>query len=146
MMDIIRRFNNGFDHGYSLLEVLMASVLLGIVALPLTSLFMIGYNHVNASGEKTAALAYGVQEMERLKSQGYSALKNHIDEGYEQSPVDSELLSRGYERYHKIREVRKKLVVNDEEIEVEVLLLEVYVNWSGLVDRELILTSYLSKR
>lgn len=124
----------------------MAAALLSIVALPLTSLFMTGYSHVKASGEKTAALAYGVQEMERLKSQGYTVLKNRIDEGDEQSPVDSELCSQGYERYHKIREVRKTLLVNGEEREVEVLMLEVYVKWSAPVYKELMLFTYLSKK
>ncbi len=133
------------NQGYTLLDVLLAAALLGMAALPLSSLFMNAYNYVKASGEKTAALAYGVQEMERLKSQGYSVLEGYVEDGNEQSPVDPDLLSLGYERYHKIQEDQKVLLVNGEERVVEVLLLEVYISWPGPMDRQIVLTYFLPR-
>lgn len=134
----------GSNRGYTLLDVLLAAAVLGMAAVPLTSLFMNSYNYVKASGGKTTALAYGVQEMERLKSQEYSALKGYVENGKEQSPVDPDLLTLGYERYHKIQEVEKKIWVNGEERTADVLLLEVYISYGASTgSRQIVLTYYL---
>ena len=53
--------------GFSLVEVLIAAAILGVVLLAIAGLFSTGYSNVGAAGRRTKALELAKQKMEQLR-------------------------------------------------------------------------------
>jgi prepilin-type N-terminal cleavage/methylation domain-containing protein len=60
------------QHGFTLVEVLIAAAILAVGLLALVSAFPIGYVDVTASGGQSKATAYAQQQLETLKNQGFT--------------------------------------------------------------------------
>ena len=53
--------------GFSLVEVLIAAAILGVVLLAIAGLFSTGYSNVGAAGRRTKAVELAKQKMEQLR-------------------------------------------------------------------------------
>jgi prepilin-type N-terminal cleavage/methylation domain-containing protein len=66
------------EHGFSLLEVLIASLLIGISAVGVALMFSTGYAFVHAEGDNRVALLLAEQKLEQLRALGFAALQAQV--------------------------------------------------------------------
>lgn len=69
------------EPGYSIVEVMVAIVVLTIAILPMAGMFDVAIGAANASGEYDEARTCAVQELERAKSLPYQRVKDGLPGG-----------------------------------------------------------------
>ena len=62
------------ERGFTLVEVLIASSVLTMVLIAVTTLFILAAKMNTAAGDKTECVALAQERLERLKNKGYDAL------------------------------------------------------------------------
>lgn len=131
----------GKEAGFSLLEVLAAVALVGILIIPVLSMFMGSTLTVLLAGQETKAVALAQAEMEMLKGRGYAELKNEL-QGQEKVHWREEA------GYFKKEIGLKRLLLAQlfPGAEGEVIVLEVSVFWGEKDKRRSVsLVSYLGE-
>ncbi|NMB35757.1 MAG: type II secretion system protein [Firmicutes bacterium] len=68
------------EAGFSLIEVLAAVALVGILIIPLLSMFTGSIRAVLLAGQETKAVSLAQEKMEVLKGKGYAQLKKELQE------------------------------------------------------------------
>jgi len=131
------------SRGYSLIEVLMALTVLSILILPLLSLFVYGIDYSHWAGRETKGAAYAHDMMEHLKAEGFRSLKQQISTDYFLVPEEDWEEIGSYTRYYSLQMVTKEMAYDEDFLNIELLLIEVYVEWDER-EREIVLTSYLA--
>lgn len=123
MEGFLREFGKR-EEGYTLLEVIAAVVFLGIILLPIYSMFVASF-WTNLTGRNlTVAATLAQDEMERLKGKGYEKLRERML-GKEELTFEEEV--GGYKK-----SVTLKILSLDEIApgnEGEIILIDVAVSW-----------------
>lgn len=141
------------ESGYSFIEVLMAITILGIVVVPMLSLFVGGYALMVNSGRKTIAANLCREMIEQVKANGYDYYMNEIDpEGdLEKDPEDgaavllSENPVEGFEFFQ--RETLVEIRTSDVRSDARYFLIRVVVTWDDRgVERSVEMESILARR
>ncbi|MGI6309008.1 MAG: type IV pilus modification PilV family protein [Dethiobacteria bacterium] len=132
----------GREEGFSLIEVMAAVALLGILIIPIFSLFTGSVANVLHSSQETKAVTLAQEGMEILKGMGYAALKDYL-QGKEE--VSRQETIGDYSREVKLKCMPLAHLFPD--AEGEVIFLQVLVSW-GEADRQrsVSLVSYLGER
>ena len=66
------------EEGFSLIEVIAAVAMAGILVIPIFSLFTGSAAHIIISCQETEAATLAQEAMETLKGRGYAALKDYL--------------------------------------------------------------------
>ncbi|MDO9536294.1 MAG: type II secretion system protein [Bacillota bacterium] len=129
------------EEGFSLIEVLAVAAVLGILMLPVFSMFTGASFSALLGGQETQAVTLAQQRMEELKGMGYGQLMDHINGEGEICLVDSVDI---FQREAFITTVGLGDIFPGGE--GEVILLEVTVSWGDDSGRSVCLRSYLGQR
>lgn len=129
------------EDGFSLIEVLAAVAMVGILIMPISSLFTSSAALIRLSRQETEAATLAQEGMEILKGRGYAALKNCL-QGEEEACWQE---ARGdYTRETKIMPVPLSDLFPD--AVGEILFLKVLVSWGNSENpRTVSLVSYLGE-
>ena len=76
---MIKRPKNDEAGGFSLVEVLTAILIFGIVAVGTMTFFTYGRTHINRSTRRRLALELGRDKMERLKATAYADISSEVE-------------------------------------------------------------------
>ncbi|MCD5401096.1 prepilin-type N-terminal cleavage/methylation domain-containing protein [candidate division NPL-UPA2 bacterium] len=129
--------------GFTLIEILVALAILGVVLVPLLSLFLQGARANRRAGMKTEAVVIAQGQMEGLKAQGFVAVRAEQGGTLDQRFVSVMLPFPPNHDLHYELELREETVATG--VTVELILIEIYVGETGQ-ERELLLTSFLGDR
>lgn len=130
------------EEGFSIIEVMAAVAILGILIIPLFSLFLGSAANVLYGGQETKAVTLAQEGMEILKGTGYKALKDLLQE--EGEACLQEKLG-GFSREMKMKVIPVAALFPG--TEGEVIFLEVLVAWGGENrQRSISLVSYLGEK
>lgn len=83
------------ESGFTLIEVLVASVVLVMALLGVATMCLAAYAHLARSGEETQAVILGQQRIEWLRNQGYAA-------GAMSAGTTTEVLSGTFNGYSRV--------------------------------------------
>lgn len=136
-----------YQQGYSLLEVLVALVILAVIIMPLLSLFIQGHSHSRSAGLKTRAVLYGQEEMERLKNLGFDGLRGKVAGGSYLLPEDQWEEEEGMVRHYRLELVNQEVEGIEGVVQVQLIKVQVQVGWiegEGR-GREITLASFLAE-
>lgn len=136
-----------YQQGYSLLEVLVALVILAVIIMPLLSLFIQGHSHNRSAGLKTRAVLYGQEEMERLKNLGFDGLRGKVAGGSYLLPEGQWEEEEGMVRHYRLELVNQGVEGTEGVVQVQLIKVQVHVGWiegEGR-EREITLASCLAE-
>lgn len=130
--------------GYSLVEILIAVVLIGVGLISVAGVYPFGLAHIRIMGERVFAVQQAQARMEELKSMSYTSLEAMKDDEQEFDVVDT--------NKKKIEKFTGRFLVSDPPSEVteNVLQLQVEIEWNEsnpfgkrtVENRTFVLTSY----
>ena len=129
----------GREEGFSLVEVMAAVALVGILIIPVFSMFMGSARTVLLGGQETKAVTLAQEGMEMLKGRGYAQLKDDLQE--KEAVIRQETVGDYY------REVEYKCMPLAHLLpgaEGEIIFLQVLVSWGEADQRRAVsLISFL---
>ncbi len=132
--------------GFTLVEVLLAVAVLAIVVGPLLSLFLQGFLTTQSAGMKTMAVSYSREGMESLKAQGVDWLAEKAEGQHPLFTVWYNSVGEDYHCFYEVRWVAREVEIASSTASVELLEITVYVKYFDRVERDVVLTSYLTGR
>ena len=116
--------------GFLLIELLVAIALLGLLAVPVMDTFITGYLALAGAGSKSSALNLARQEMEQVKSMGYTgAYLYYVQEG--NSPEEQREGPFTLETWVIVEPAGIKKTDAEEIRELELLRVRIAVLWGG---------------
>lgn len=140
----------GACRGYSLIEVLVSLVILAVIMLPLVSLFHQGTSSTYSAGRNTRGAARGQEMMEELKARGFLSLAQQVSPPGSPYvlPREEWLEEDDFTLHYRLERVSRWVHCSQGvgSIPVDLILVEVYIQWTGPPQGELVLSSYLSRR
>ena len=128
------------EEGFSLIEIIAVAAILGVVLLPVLSMFAGASFATLLAGEETKAIALAQERMEELKGAGYGALE--ISLGGKGELRMGETLG-SFKRDALISRVGIDTILPGED--GELIFLEVTVSWGKGYGRSLSLSSHLGE-
>lgn len=133
----------GMEAGFSLIEVLAAVALVGILIVPILSMFMGSTMSVLLAGRETQAVSLAQEEMEILKGKGYAWLKDEL-RGREEAYWRETKGNFGKEM--ELKRLPLSYLFPEMEGEAELLVLRVSVFWGEKDEQRVVsLVSYLGE-
>ena len=115
--------------GYSLIELLVAITVLGLVAIPFYTLFSSSYLAVNNAGSKTAAVNLCRSGMENFKSLGYPQVGELVSEEIPYKLVEENLSEHpGFKRVTTVEPISFSVSEHFPNL-LNLYLIEVTVYW-----------------
>ncbi|MGI6328358.1 MAG: type IV pilus modification PilV family protein [Dethiobacteria bacterium] len=128
------------EEGFSLIEIIAVAAILGVILVPVLSMFAGASFATLLAGEETVAAALAQERMEELKGAGYSALEIILDGKRE---LLLEETPGSFRRETLISSVGVDTILPGED--GELIFLEVTVFWGDGHGRSLSLSSHLGE-
>ncbi len=122
------KLKNPKSYGYSLIEILVAFAILGILIPPLAGLFINSFAAVKNAGHRTIAANLSREGMELVKASGYEHL--HASYTAHGTYIIIEDPVPGYPLFKRITTVEDYAVKNPNYIYHNLLFINVTVSWS----------------
>jgi len=117
------------NFGYSLIEIMVAVAILGIVTAPFLTIFSESFSSIVESGKKSTAINLGREKMETVKSGGYDQAYEYFIAGSESPLVEDSIIN--FPGYLRITEVAPaNLETYSLPAEIELLSIKITVYWT----------------